>query len=222
MKSFLKKAGKVAIGFLILVLIGVSVALGIAFFLKNRELNDIYSQYNQATDSLNKSDKENQLTIGNLQDSYRELNQKITDLTKENTDLKAKLLQDGFGAVKGTILPFLTADSNFGQYQLVCAINTVNTNLQYCLSVSGMDTKYTLSVPAGAYIVTARIVSKDGKTTVAGYQATYTEYVQCVVQKGAAACDKTKLTKNVQVEVKAGQVVENINPTDWVTSTVTP
>lgn len=222
MKSFLKKAGRVALVFFILILIGVAVAFGIAYFLKNRELNNIYAEYNQATQNLNQSDKQNQITIGNLQDSYKELNLKIEDLTKENDDLKKKTAVEGFGTLKGSILPFLAGDSNFGQYQQVCAINLDNSSLTYCVTVSGMDPKFTLVVPAAKYAVSAKIVNKNGEGTVEGYKANFTEYVQCVAKSGVASCDKTKLTKKVQLDIKAGETTENVNPTDWVSSKMTP
>lgn len=222
MKNFLKKAGRIVIVLFILVLIGISTALGIALFLKTRELNNIYSEYDQATQNLNQSDKQNQITIGNLQDSYKDLNQKITTLTQENNDLKKRLLQDGFGAIKGTILPFLVGDSTIGQYQLVCARRVDNTNLVFCVSVSALETKFTLSLPEGSYYVTANILAADGKSTVPTYQATYTEYIQCVAQSGVSKCDKSKLTKTVQVEITAGKTVENVNPTDWATIKITP
>lgn len=222
MKNFLKNAGRILLVLFILVLIGIGVAFGIAYFLKNRELNNIYGEYNQATQNLNQSDKQNQITIGNLQDSYTELNQKIDSLTKENTDLKGKLLQDGFGGIKGTILPFLVGDSVTGQYQLVCAVNTLNVNLQYCLTVSALSTKFSLALPEGKYSLNSRILSSDGKSTLANYQASYTDYIQCVIQTGVDKCDKTKLTKTIQFDVKAGQTLENINPVDWVTTKATP
>ncbi|MEO6729545.1 MAG: hypothetical protein ABIM99_06515 [Candidatus Dojkabacteria bacterium] len=222
MKSFLKKVGKIALVFFILVLIGIAVAFGIAYFLKNRELNNIYSEYNQATQNLNQSDKQNQITIGSLQDSYKELNTKITNLTQENDDLKKQLLQEGYGAVKGTILPFLVGDSTIGQYQLVCAQSVSNGNLYFCLTVSALSPKYTLALPEGKYTIIAKIQTADGKTTVQNYQATYSEYIQCVVNGSVDKCDKTKLTKPLQVDVKAGKTLEDINPTDWVTTKITP
>lgn len=222
MKSFLKKAGKVALVFFILILVGIIVALGIAFFFKNRELNNIYSEYNQATQNLNQSDKQNQITIGNLQDSYKELNSKIDSLTKENTDLKAKLLQEGFGAIKGTILPFLVGDSTTGQYQLVCAQSVSNGNIKYCLTVPALSPKFTMALPEGKYTAYAQIISNDGKTVVPNYQANYTEYIKCVVTTSVDKCDKSKLSNSVQVEVKAGQTATDINPTDWVMTKVTP
>ncbi|MFS8130416.1 MAG: hypothetical protein ACMG57_00405 [Candidatus Dojkabacteria bacterium] len=222
MGNFLKKAGRVILVLFILVLIGVSAALGIAFFLKNQELNNIYSEYNQATTNLNKSDKENQITIGNLQDSYKDLNQKVTTLTQENDDLKKKILQDGFGAIKGTILPFLVGDSTLGQYQLVCARNVNNGNLIFCVSVSALDPKFTLSLPEGSYYITSSILSADGKSTLANYQASYTDYIQCVAQSGVSKCDKTKLIKTIQVDIAAGKTIENVNPTDWTSTKPTP
>ncbi|MEP7103807.1 MAG: hypothetical protein ABI721_03800 [Candidatus Dojkabacteria bacterium] len=217
--KLLKKIGKILVILLILVLIGIIAALGVAYFFKNRDLNDIYSQYNQATDNLNKSDQENKITINNLQDSYKELNQKIDDLTKENNDLKSKVNVQGFGIVKGTILPFIVGDATLGQYQLVCASNISNANIQNCVSVSSLEPKFMMALPEGSYNFTARIQTADAKSTMANYRATYSEYIQCVSKNGLSKCDKSKLTKAVQVDVKAGQTLENVNPIDWATLT---
>lgn len=220
MKRFLRNVLKFCLVVLILASFGINIGLTIAFLVKNKEVNELNNLYLLAQSNLNQSASEKDLTIENLQSSFRELNDEIQGLRNENNTLKEQLdstVQEGFGQIKGEILPFIVGDSSFSQYQLVCAQNVSNRNLQYCITVSALEKDYTLVVPAGKYEVTARIASNDSNIVIAKYKGTYTEYIKCAKEKASSQCNKSQLTKPVQIEIKSNQTLEHIDPIDWLT-----
>ena len=214
-KFFIKFLKVMFILFFFVFLVGV-IGFGVAYFFSRRDLNNINDLYSEVQNNLNRNKQESQLNIDNLQSSFDDLNKEITSLKKENQDLKDSLVdvqKNGYGEILGKILPFVTSDSSFSQYQLVCAENTNNKNLQYCVTAAAISQDYNLILPAGTYHVSARIVSPDNKIT---NQITYySEYIKCIQEKKAAECD-TKLSANIlNVLVESGKTTANIDPIGW-------
>lgn len=220
-KKILKKVGKVLFVISFFLFLAGTIIFAILFLLKLKQYNDLNGLYSQAQENLNKSSQQNQVTIGNLQQSFNDLNTEITKLKSDNADLQAKLDQqakDGYGEINGKISgQIVVGDNTLSQYQMVCAQNVSNTNLQYCVNVSAIAQNYALVLPAGTYQVFARVLDKNNQVTL-NYKASYTEYVKCVTEKAADQCD-VNLSKNIiNVEVKSGAKVSNVNPIDWSNS----
>ncbi len=216
MKKVLRKSLKILILILYPVFVIATIGFAVGFLLKTKQLNDINDQYSQTQENLNKNSNESKITIENLQQSFNELNQEVASLKAENLSLKAekeKQVKEGYGEIDGKVFPFIVGDKSFSQYQLVCAQNIANTNLQYCVSVSAIEQKYTLFVPAGSYQVFSRIVTTD--TKIAAYRAFYSEFIQCVQEKGTGACDSKLSAKVITIKVDSGKTVNNIDPIDW-------
>jgi hypothetical protein len=204
--------------FMYLFFVVASIVLAVLLYMKITELNNINSAYNETATLLNQSEEESQVTIDNLQNSFRELNSEVNRLKAENSGLKNELdrqLKNGYGTIRGDILPLLVGSSSFSQYQLVCAENTANANLKYCVTASAYDSSYILVLPSGTYIVSANIVS-DGTNLNTSYKGSYTEFVKCVKENGEKGCNKGELSgKVLTVQVDSGKTVSNIDPTDW-------
>ena len=198
-----------------ILLVGL-IAFAVLFFVRNNEPNQIKDQFRQAQDNLNQNSQESQITISNLQESFNDLNKEISQLKAENEELKVDaeaVKAQGYGQIKGSTVPFIIGDSTFSQYQLVCAENVLNKNLQYCRTVPAIDKDFTLLVPAGTYQVFARVVGSDSKLSEA--KAYYTEYIKCVREKSSANCETTLSGKNIQVVIASGQTLTSIDPIDW-------
>jgi hypothetical protein len=218
MKGFFRLLRKLLFIFLYLFFVVASIVLAVLLFMKIKELNDINSAYSETATLLNQSEEESQVTIDNLQNSFRELNAEVNRLKIENSGLKNELdrqLKNGYGTIRGEILPLLVGSSSFSQYQLVCAENTSNSNLKYCVTASAFDSSYILVLPSGTYIVSANIVS-DGTNLNTSYKGLYTEFVKCVKENGEKGCNKSELSgKVLTIQVDSGKTVSNIDPTDW-------
>ncbi len=196
-----------------------SVVLAVLLYTKTKELNDINSAYSETSLLLNNSTEESQVTIENLQTSFRELNSEVERLKGENAQLETELqrqIKNGYGTVKGSIFPLLVGDSTFSQYQLVCAQSTNNANLKYCVTVSAYASDYTLVLPSGSYNLMSNIVTGSNALDLQ-YTARYTEFVKCIKEKGESNCNKEELSgKVLVVKVESGQTVNNVDPTDWI------
>lgn len=218
MKRFLRVLRRALFIFLYLFFVVTSVVLAIMLFNKTNELNNINSAYSETANLLNQNEEESQVTIDNLQNSFRELNAEVNRLKIENVGLKNELdrqLKNGYGTIRGEIFPLLVGTSSFSQYQLVCAENTENSNLKYCVTASAFDSSYVLVIPSGTYIVSANIVA-DGTNLNTMYKGLYTEFVKCVKENGENGCNKNTLTgKVLTVRVDSGKTVSNVDPTDW-------
>ncbi len=196
-----------------------SIVLAVLLYTKTKELNDINSAYSETSVLLNNSTEESQVTIENLQSSFRELNSEVERLKNDNEQLETELqrqIKNGYGTIKGTIFPLLVGDSTFSQYQLVCAQSTNNASLKYCVTVSAYDSNFTLVLPSGTYNLLSNIVT-NSNTLDLQYTARYTEFVKCIKEKGEANCNKDELSgKVLLVKVESGQTVNNVDPTDWI------
>lgn len=176
MKKFLRGCLRLAFIISYPVLIVGLIALAILFFVRNNELNQIRDQFRTAQENLNSNTQESQITIENLQQSFNDLNKEISKLKTENDQLKAEAEEvkaQGFGEVRGSTVPFIVGDSTFSQYQLVCAENILNKNLQFCRTVPAIEKDFRLPVPAGTYQVFARVVGSN--SSFSEQKAYYTE-----------------------------------------------
>lgn len=218
MKRVFQLLRKVLLVFLYLFFVVASVVLAVLLYLKITELNTINSAYAETALLLNQSEEESQVTIDNLQNSFRELNSEVSRLNTENANLKNELdrqLKNGYGTIRGKILPLLVGSSTFSQYQLVCAESVLNASLKYCVTASAYDSTFTLVLPSGAYNVSANIVS-SGTNINSDYKGVYSEFVKCVKENGESGCNKSALSgKILTVQVDSGKTVSNIDPTDW-------
>lgn len=189
-----------------LLVIGL-IALGTLLFIRTREFNE-----------LNKGNPQQQII--ELQGDVAELNQQISLKNTEISALKSSiedLQTTGRGTVAGKIFPFVAAGaSDFNQYQRVCAESTTNKNVQFCVTVSAIEQTYSINLPVGTYNVYAELFpTPAADSPFAAYRAYYTQYVSCVREKGANQCDESKLGAAVNIEVKAGDSVVNVDPINW-------
>ncbi len=219
MKKFLHLLRKILLIGLYLFFVIVSIVLAVLLYTKTKELNDINSAYRDTTVLLNSNQEESQVTIDNLQGSFRELNSEVERLKAENAELDTELqrqIKNGYGTIKGSIFPLLVGDSSFSQYQLVCAQSTNNSSTKYCVTVSAYESDFTLVLPSGNYNLMSNIVTSNNSLNLE-YTARYTEFVKCVKEKGEANCNKDQLSgKVLTIKVESGQTVNNIDPTDWL------
>ncbi len=218
MKPLLLKLRKLFFILTYILFILATIVFAVLFFIRQKQYNDLNNLYSQTQDNLNKNSTENQVTINNLQQSFNDLNTEVSRLKSENktlTDQVSKQAKEGYGEISGKISGTVIGDSNVSQYQQVCAENTSNKSLQYCINVSAISQNYTLIVPAGTYQITARVLDKDNKVTLANYKGFYTEYIKCGNDKPLSECDPKLSNTIVNIEIKAGQKASNINPIEW-------
>lgn len=216
LKKFLRRLLKVILVLVLITLTASAIGFGIAFFNKNSELDRINSLYKDAQENLNRSEEEKELTINDLKDSFLSLNKQVEILKNENKDLKEKnegLEQTGMSKIEGSIATVVTNETSFTQFQLVCAEDSENSNLKWCISVSAISGTYSLLVPAGKYKVYAQIITKEGG--VSNTRAYYTELVKCSREKSSNQCDSSLAGKPVIIETVAGKTTSQINPIDW-------
>jgi hypothetical protein len=203
-----------------LVIFGL-VVLGTLLYVENRKYNELSATFDQARESLNKANTDKQITIEDLSAEFKSQTDTIANLRRENEDLKtqvSKLQQEGVATISGRILPFISSNNtNFAQFQRVCAESTANANVQYCRTVSAIQQTFDLYVEPGNYHVYAEIFPqpKDTNASLFGVKTYFTEYVKCVQDKNASECSQDKLTKPVIVAAPAGSINQNINPIDW-------
>jgi hypothetical protein len=220
MKKFLRRLARL---FLIISYPVLLVALIISltlFIVRTKELNDLNNTFAQAQGQLNTENENKQVTITDLQQEFKEMTNELSSLRSENASLKSSLEQlqiTGYGTISGKILAFVSSGTaDFSQYQMVCAESTANTSIQICRTVSAIDQSFTLSVPVGTYKVTAQLYpAPKADSSLASFKGYYSQYVKCVREQGADKCNQAEQTKPVEVVVKAGNSLTNIDPIDW-------
>jgi hypothetical protein len=102
----------------------------------------------------------------------------------------------------GTIQGKLSYPSEMLPKQSICAVNQATT-LEICSEEYEGNT-YKITVPAGTYQVYARVIGQPN-----GSKAYYSEFVTCGLKYGCPS------HKPIDVVVKAGETVQNIDPGDW-------
>lgn len=215
-KRFVKKIFRILLVIAVVLLIAGTVGFGIAFFNRDSELKKINELYKEVETSLNRTEQEKELTINDLQESFVALNRQVELLRSENKALKKEnedLTKTDLAKISGNIATVVTNETSFTQYQLVCAENSENSSLKWCISTSAINGKYSLSVPAGRYKIYAQIITTDGG--VSNTKAYYTELVKCSSENSADSCQPSLAGKPVVLDATAGAILENVNPIDW-------
>jgi len=203
--------------FYILLLAIIVVSIGFNFYQYNEvsRLNQIYS-ITQANLNQNVVDKE--FTIQNLQESFDKLNKEVESLRVENIELNSdlkNLKSLRFGTLSGSVVGFIGENGIQNQSQLVCAQSIKNIMISYCTTTSTIGKNYLISLPAGSYYVFAKLF--DGQNTIGEKQGWFTEYVQCYKKNNSESkCERNEVSKKpYPIEIKPGEVIENIDPVDW-------
>jgi len=223
-KKLLEKLGRVIFIITYIIFFVIAVSATVVFLIQTKRYNDLNNDYQSLKNNLSQSNSDTQSQVGNLSNTNNELKDQITKLQDENNILKTQLEnfnKTGYGEIDGKISGqiIVGGNSNVSQYQLVCAENVNNRNLEYCMSVSSLTQNFSLMLPQGTYQVSARVLAND-KTLLTNYKAYYTDYIKCINSQNSDQCDTTKLSKVItNVEVKSGSKVANINPIDWSSST---
>jgi cell shape-determining protein MreC len=218
MKTLLKKLLKALAVLAFLVLIIGIAALGYFYFEQKRELDKINNLYSEAQSLLNQNKEESQLTIENLQNSFKELNKQVSTLKEENENLTKELNKfKSLGTINGRIIAFVSAteDNSLSQFQMICAERVENRNQKYCITASALVGEYSLLLPNGKYYITSTLLLNDGKHS--NIVAKYTNYVKCINEnKNNQQIDKCNTVDSnlAEVTIESGSVVNNINPID--------
>lgn len=219
MKKFLRNLLKLfmLVSYPIL-LIALVVAITL-FFIRSRELSNLNNTFSQAQDQLNQENQNKQVTIADLRSEFETLTKQVSDLRTENASLKdslQKMQVNGYATISGKILPFVSGGvADFSQYQMVCAESTTNSSVQVCRTVSALEQAFTLGVPAGTYHISAQIFpTPKSDSPLAGFKAYYTAYIKCVRLQPADKCADQAKTP-VDLTLKAGDSLSNIDPIDW-------
>jgi len=192
----------------------VLVVIGVMLYLQYKEVDkamvnfkEVHSQYSDGSEKAS-TDLSNAFEqLGDLLASNQEkLDAAQTDLTEATAN------KEGYGEIRGSILPFVTSGSGLTQYQTVCAETKENKDKLYCQTVSSIQKGFVLVVPTGEYYVYAEIVSGEPATK---YKAYYTEFVKCNQVETNANCSSKLSDKRVLVKVEDGETVESVDPADW-------
>jgi len=218
MKTLLKKLLKALAILAFLVLIIGIAALGYFYFEQKRELDKINNLYSETQNLLNQNKEESQLTIENLQSSFKELNKQVSALKEENENLTKELNKfKSLGTINGRIIAFVSAtqDNSLSQFQMICAERVENRNQKYCITASALVGEYSLLLPNGKYYITSTLLLNDGKHS--NIVAKYTNYVKCINEnKNNQQTDKCNNDDSnlAEVTIESGSVLNNINPID--------
>ena len=219
MNKFIKRVARIIFFFSYIFFIICLVAVTSILILKNNEYVNTLENYNNIQNTVLDANKQINSTKTESTTQIEKLQQEITALSQENKELKsdiATLNDTKESSIQGKITgQILLGQDNLSNYQLVCAQNTTDTHKIYCVSTSSYITEFKLAVPAGKYIITAKVLDKDNHVALVQYTGKYTEYVKCLTEKGSDTCDAALSQKQITVEVKKGQKVVNINPVDW-------
>lgn len=217
MKKFFSKAGKILLYFTFsVVLIGLVGSVAYNFYLRAQvsELNSIYQDAQQDLSQGN-------VTIEDLHAEFDRLNDEVNALTAEKEELQSKIdtLQiEGMGTISGEIFPLITStEGGFNQYQRVCARQATNKNVMYCATVSATQGDFSLILSPGTYEVFAELfIHATADESAFEAKAFYSEYVKCTQEKeNDAECNAEKGTTPIEIEVKAGETLENVDPIHW-------
>lgn len=199
-----------------IILIGLIVAIVFAV-IQTRELDSLNATFREATADINEENENKGVTIENLRQQFNELNNEVTKLKAENTQLKVSLDRmqlEGNGTITGKLVPVITANNTgISQYQRVCAESTTNSNIQVCRTVATIQQGYSLSLPVGTYKVYAEVYPVAEETSK--LKAYYTEYANCLQSADTSKCNAEAQNKPVNIEVKAGNTLGNVDPIDW-------
>ncbi len=199
------------------VLLSVLIAVGFLLWQKERQISESLTTYKQMySEQSIPGEPKNDISsaIKDVKDNIvSNLYKEISNLNSEIDSLNGMIEsaeKEGYGEIRGSILPFVSNEFGLDQYQRVCAQEVDNLNKQFCVSVSAIKKDYALAVPAGSYYVYAQIQNASDDT----FKAYYTEFVQCS-RSEADNCGAALSDKNLIVNVEPSQVVTQIDPIDW-------
>lgn len=198
------------------IVVGLIVAVVFAV-VQTRELDSLNATFREATADINEENENKGVTIENLRQQFNDLNSEVTKLKAENTQLKASLDRmqlEGNGTITGKLVPVITGSTTgISQYQRICAESTTNSNIQVCRTVATIQQGYSLSLPVGTYKVYAEVYPATEET--AKLKAYYTEFANCLQGSDTSKCSAAEQNKPVNIEVKAGNTLGNVDPIDW-------
>lgn len=219
-KNLLRRLGKLFVYVSYPIILIALIAFVALFFVRNKQLQDLESTFEQARQELNSENADKQITIEDLQAEFTSLTAEVSSLRTQNAQLEAELAQTqltGYGTIAGEILPFITSGTaDFSQYQRVCAESVANPNLQICRTVPAIAKAYTLSVPVGKYKVYAEIFpTPNADSALFGAKAYYTAYVACVQDKSVEECNEAEMKAALELDIKAGVRVSKVDPISW-------
>lgn len=217
MKSLMRTFGKALFIILYPILVVVLIVLLVALIQQVNINKEAYAEYEELYTEFElqagkKADAQQGIAqIGEYTKALKDAFDQSKDRIAELEDQVETEQKDGYGEVKGSILPFVTAGAGFNQYQRVCAESVANTNIQYCVSVSAIQKDYILVVPEGEYNIFATIQSD----IVDSGRAYYTKFVECTKGAEGEKCSESLSQEKIKITVESGGVVENIDPADW-------
>jgi|GEM_PF-6100279 len=217
MKGILRRFFRLFIFITHPILIVAVVTLAILLALKTREADKLNATFQQATAEISEQNQDSSLTIESLKQQFNDLNKDVVRLKAENAQLKQSLERmqvEGSGAISGKLVPVITSSaSGISQYQKVCAESTTNPNIQVCRTVAALQQGYALTLPVGSYKVYAEIYPTAEATK--DLRAYYSEFAKCLQGSDTSKCDPATQNKPVQIEIKAGVSLGNVDPIDW-------
>jgi hypothetical protein len=221
MKSTLKKLGK-SFGKALLIImypifLVIIIVLCVLLFQQTKMNKDALKEYKSVYNSSEMTTSQKSKVKDGIRDFglyIKELKSEIESQNGEIDNLRKQMedeTRDGYGEIKGSILPVVVKDGGLNLYQRVCAEHKDNANQQYCVTVSSIKKDYSLILPTGEYYVFAEIL---GSEELLNEKAYFTEFVQCN-QSGNVQCSDSLSDKKVLVNVTSAAVIEKIDPVNW-------
>ncbi len=180
--------------FIIIVLVAAGIGAGAVYMWQRSESEKARQQSESEKDTLNQQINDLKTQLENL---------------KNNGEVPVSS-PTGLGTIEGS----LSYPSSFIPRDMKVCAQTLDGAKKYCTADHIKDSKYTsgegykLSVPAGTYQVYAYITKTDGTD----WKAFYNKFVTCGLAVTCTSHEK------INVEVKVGATVTNIDPQDWYES----
>lgn len=127
---------------------------------------------------------------------------KFTDVSQEVSSASSK---------KGTITGTLGYPSSGNPAQKVCAVSLADNPSITCVTTQAGQNTYTLELAEGNYNIYASLVTAQGDFSTS-YKAYYDAFSKCGKNVN---CPASGHTQYINVAVKAGQRVSDVDPQDW-------
>lgn len=187
---------------LIVVLGGASIALGISYYLRNNQLNEL----NQTIDN------------SGFSVSGDTVNDKLESLIGSLAVKEQELLNtptSSYGLIQGEILPLVSQDGVILGNQTICAEPVTNIQLTTCVNVSSSSRTFSIPVLNGEYYVFAQLNGSEVSEQLLNQQAYFTQYIACEMN-GDTQCNEDLKNRKQKVSVASGEATIGANPTGWV------
>lgn len=221
MKDLMRYFGKALLIIMYPILIVVLIVLVVVLIQQTNENRKAYKAYENLHSELNiPVDKKDSAVdgINQVKDFAIALRNEFVSAQDEIKSLENQVeteQKDGYGEIRGSILPFVTSGTGFNQYQRVCAESVENKNIQYCVSVSAIQEDFVLVVPEGQYYVFSTIQNNPELG-----QAYYTKYIECSNGAEGQTCTESLSKENVTINIESGGTVLGVDPADWSNVTI--